>query len=99
MAYKVIINKRFTKKVVKVSQYLEKDWSIKVAQDFLAKVDEKIDLISKHPTIGSPSQKIAGIRKVILTRHNHIYYRVRDKKVIFVNMLAPRQDPKKNKYG
>lgn len=39
MAYEVVVKKRFTNKVQKVLEYLEKQWSQKVAADFLLKID------------------------------------------------------------
>jgi len=39
MAYQIILKKRFTNKVQKVLVYLKKEWSHKVATDFLLKID------------------------------------------------------------
>jgi plasmid stabilization system protein ParE len=96
MAYEVIFNKQFTKQVIKISKYLEKHWSEKVAEQFIARVDDKVLKISKNPTIGAPLAK--GIRKIILDRHNKIYYRLIDKRVILIDLFETKQDPQKNKY-
>lgn len=96
MALKIVINKRFAVKVVRISEYLEKEWSEKAAKEFLAKVDRLIFSIANNPGIGSPA--LNGTRKVILTKHNKIYYRIKGKKVIFVSLFESKQNPQKNKY-
>lgn len=65
MAYQIIIKKRFTNKVQKVLNYLEKEWSKKAAADFLLKIDRRIDLLIKQPAIGTPSTKIKDVRGLL----------------------------------
>ena len=96
MALQIVINKRFAVKVVQISEYLENEWSAKVAEEFLLKVDKKIFLIANKPEIGSPALK--GTRKLFLTKRNKIYYRVKGKKVIFVSLFETKQNPQRNKY-
>ena len=47
MAYQIVVKKRFASKVQKVLAYLEKEWSHKVAVDFLIKIDRRFELLSK----------------------------------------------------
>lgn len=98
MAYQIIVKKRFTNKVQKVLAYLEKEWSHKVAADFLIKIDRRFALLTKQPTIGKPSSKIKKIRGLLITRHNKLYYTIEDDKVIILNMYDTRMSPKKNPY-
>ena len=49
MAYEIVLKKRFTNKLVKLLAYLEKEWSHKVAANFLQKVDLRIQQLSKQP--------------------------------------------------
>lgn len=97
MAYQIIFTKRFSNKVVIVSKYLEKEWSFKVSTEFLAKVDEKIFSISLNPNIGSAS-KLAGIRKIGVTKHNRIYYRIKKEKVILLDFIETKMNPNRNRY-
>ncbi len=98
MAYQIIVKKRFTNKLQKALTYLEKEWSHKVAADFLLKIDRRIELLTKQPTIGAPSTRIKDVRGLLVTRHNRIYYKIKDNKVIILNMYDTRIDPKKNPY-
>ena len=79
MAYKVIVKKRFTNKVQKILTYLEKEWSKKIAAEFLVKVDRRIDLLSKQPYAGAASTKIKNVRGLLITRHNKMYYKIKGK--------------------
>lgn len=98
MAYEVIVKKRFTNKVVKILTYLEKEWSNKVAYEFLVKVDRRFNLLKQQPFVGIPSQKISGVRGILITRHNKMYYKVQGEKVIILNLYDSRMHPKRNPY-
>jgi plasmid stabilization system protein ParE len=98
MAYQIIVKKRFTNKVQKVLVYLEKEWSHKVAADFLIKIDRRIELLTKQPFVGKSSSKIKNVRVLLITRHNKLYYIVKDDKVIILNMYDTRMNPKKNPF-
>lgn len=47
MAYQIIVKKRFTNKVQNVLTYLQKEWSHKVAIEFLIKIDRRIEMLNK----------------------------------------------------
>jgi plasmid stabilization system protein ParE len=98
MAYQIILKKRFTNKLVKLLSYLEKEWSHKLASNFLQKIDLRIQQLSVQPLTGISSERIEGVRSVFITRHNRLYYKVKGKKVIVLNMYDTRMNPKKKKY-
>jgi len=98
MAYQIIVKKRFTKKVQKILYYLEKEWSHKVAAEFLLKIDRRIDLLAKHPEIGALSTKAKDVRGLLITRHNRMYYKIKGGKVIILNLYDTRMNPKKRPY-
>jgi len=93
-----VVKKRFTNKVKKVLAYLEKEWSHKVAEEFLVKIDRRINHLTKQPYLGAPSLKIKDVRGLLITRHNRMYYKIKDDKVIILNMYDTRINPKKNPY-
>ena len=98
MAYQIIVKKRFSNKIQKILVYLEKEWSHKVATDFLLKIDRRIELLSRQPAIGAPSTIIKNVRGLLITRHNKIYYKIKGHKVIILNIYDTRMNPKKNLY-
>lgn len=72
---KIVVTKRFRKNIQLVYQYLLKEFSSNIAYLFLTKIEERIELIVKEPTIGKPSLKRKNIRSIILSPHNQIFYR------------------------
>ena len=98
MAYEIILKKRFLNKVDKVLRYLEKEWSKKVARDFLLKIDRRIEQLTHQPEIGSPSERIPNVRGLVITLHNKMYYKISGNKIIVLNMYDTRMNPGKNPY-
>ncbi len=98
MALKIVLKKRFLYKVTKTLSYLEQEWSHDVATVFLQKLDRRIEQLTKQPYIGSPSSKIKDVRGILITRHNRMYYKVKDKQVVILNMYDTRMKPSKNPY-
>ena len=98
MAYEIILKKRFSNKLVKVLSYLEQEWSHRAAVNFLKIVDYRIKQLSGQPFTGASSEKIKDVRGVLITRHNKLYYKVKNGKVIVLNMYDTRMNPKRKKY-
>lgn len=97
MAQRIIVLKRTEQKVKKVYSYLLENWNEQIANDFYERFQKTIYLIASHPQIGHPSLK-RGIRRKLVTKHNCVYYRIKNDVVIIINMLDTRQNPKKNPY-
>lgn len=70
MAYKVIYKKRFNNKLIKLLQYLEKEWGQKVSNDFLDKVDKRIQTLKQQPLIRKPSAKKPEVRAISIIALN-----------------------------
>ena len=83
MAYKIVKTKNFLKNVLIVLKYLEKEWGLKAAMNFQRILDEKINGLSLHPKIGSTTAKSKSIRKLNITMHNKIYYRIKGRMLQF----------------
>ena len=98
MAFEIIASRRFSKQLEAVYEYLKKEWSQIVADDFIIKVENKIDCLSRVPTSGSVCAKTKNVRKLSISKHNKIYYRIKGKKVFIMSMFDTRQNPNKNKY-
>ena len=98
MAYKIIFKKRFSNKLVKLLEYLEKHWGNQVATDFLIKLDKRSATHKLQPFIGKPSEKNPAIRTILLSKQNRLYYKCSNNTVIILNMYDTRINPKKNPY-
>jgi plasmid stabilization system protein ParE len=79
-------------------EYLEKKWNYKIAEDFLKTLDKRIDTLKKQPRVGKSSIKKPGIRAILITKHNRLYYKFNADTILVLNMYDTRSNPKKNPY-
>ncbi len=99
MAKKIIASKLFLKRVVELNTYLENEWGLKVATDFHAALIKIIQHISDNPGMGSDSTQYKNVRKILVTKHNKLYYRVNSRgSITLLILFDTRQHPKQNKY-
>ena len=63
-----------------IINYLETDWTEKEIKTFIAKVDHLLELIRHNPEMGEESRKKKNIRKILITKQNSLYYRVKSHK-------------------
>ena len=101
MALRIIAKKRFENKVKKLLEYLLLNWYDAVADDFILQLNHTVELLSKNPNIGS---KIKGLdnnntRTILITKHNRLYYRTEKGKLIIINIIDTRRNPKKNPFN
>jgi plasmid stabilization system protein ParE len=98
MAQQIIYKKRFINKLNKLLLYLEREWSAAVANEFLDKLEDHLKKIKFYPTIGNLTS-LKNTRSVLITKHNKIYYRVEKNKIVLINMIDTRRNPKKNPFN
>lgn len=98
MAFEVVIKKRFINKLVKTLTYLENEWGDKVAEDFLTRVDARISMLKHQPHLGAKSKKAPNIRGLLITKHNLLYYKVDNNKIVILNLYDTRSNPVKNQF-
>ncbi len=98
MAYKIILSKLFLNKTIKLINYLEKKWGRKVAEEFKKELDGKILQISETPDIGINSIKVFNVKRIVITKHNKLFYKIKGNTIYIITLFDTRQDPKKNKY-
>jgi plasmid stabilization system protein ParE len=98
MEKKIILTKRFRKNSLHIYEYLLENFSAKTAYLFLERLEERIDFIVKHPESGKRSLKKNNVRSILLTPHNHIFYRCNIDSIEILCLFDMRKNPKKNKY-
>ena len=98
MAYKVIFSKDVLNRLDAIVFYLEKNWSKAVAKKFLLRFYEKTDTIASNPALGRKSSRYSSIRKILITKHNILYFEVFDDYIHLLQIFDTRQNPAKNKF-
>lgn len=81
-----------------VIDYLLSEWSIEVAREFENIVNQKLINLSQHPFTGIKSEKNPLIRSILFTKHNRLYYRVRDNNIELLNIIDTRKDSLQNPF-
>jgi plasmid stabilization system protein ParE len=98
MAHKVIFSKDVLIRIDAIVFYLEKNWSKTVAKNFLLRFYEKIDTIASNPALGRKSSRYSSIRKILITKHNMLYFEVFNNRIELLQIFDTRQNPAKNKF-
>ena len=94
MAYEVVISKRFSNKLLIVLDYLQNKFGKSVANEFQDKLIIRIYILQINPFIGAPTG-ISNVRSTLITKHNRMYYRIKDNKLIILNLYDTRSNYKK----
>ena len=98
MEKKIVITKRFRNNTLRIYQYLLKEFSAKTANNFLTRLEKRIDFIAGNPEVGKASAKRKDVRSVLFTPHNRIFYRCRTNIIEILCLFDMRKDPKKKPY-
>jgi len=89
--YPVIFKKPFTTHLFNLLTYLESEWGKKAVDEFYAKVVLIISRIRVHPFLGAPSKKIKGVRGILVTKYNRIFYWVHNNTIIILMLADTRR--------
>ena len=94
MKREVRLANRAMKKLDNLLVYLEKEWSIKVKNDFIVKLDKSLKQIQKLPDSFPESEKVKGLRKCVVTKQTTIFYKYTETSIDIVAIFDNRQSPK-----
>ena len=94
MKREIRISKRALNKLAILLDFLENEWSLKVKNNFIQKLDKSLKHIQKLPESFPESQKINGLRKCVVTRQTTIFYKFTDAKIDVVMIFDNRKNPK-----
>jgi len=92
---RVIFSRTAERRLENLLEYLVENWSDKVKNDFLNKLDQAISIIKVHPESFPASQKEIGLRKCVVTKQTTVYFLFDKKEVKILTLFDSRQDPVK----
>ncbi len=96
MAYKIIWTENAREDLKSIVEYLQSEWSFTIAENFLIECESKIDLISHFPEIGIASERNIFIRRILITKHNALYYQLNKNEITLLDFFDTRQNPEKD---
>jgi plasmid stabilization system protein ParE len=96
---KVFLSELAESKLLKLSDYLLENWSLKTRDKFIEKLSEKIKQISIQPESCPESSEIKGLYKCVVTKQTTFYYRIliESKEIEVITIFDTRQSPDKLK--
>lgn len=80
-----------------IQAYLYEYWTVKEVEKFVNKTNSILTIISYQP-LAFRSSSYKHIRKAVVTKHNSVFYLIRETEVYILSFWDNRMDPKKNKY-
>ncbi|NQY09386.1 MAG: type II toxin-antitoxin system RelE/ParE family toxin [Flavobacteriales bacterium] len=90
---KVILSSLAEKKISKLLDFLEKEWSLKTRKDYLDKFLKSVNQISKHPYSCPQASEPSGIFKCVVTKQSSFYYRILNDRIEIITLIDNRQNP------
>lgn len=73
---KVFLSELAESKLLKLSEYLLENWSLRARDKFISKLTEKIKQISIQPNSCPKSSEFENLYKCVVTKHTTCYYRI-----------------------
>ncbi len=98
MAYKISWSDIALEDYHSIIEYLVSTWSVSVALNFEEIVNEKIEILSLWPLTGIKSEKYPGVRSILLTKQNRLYYRITSTTIELLIIIDTRSNPEKNPF-
>lgn len=74
MAFEIVWTQVASADLARVLQYLSEEWSQQVADDFTLSLEAQLKIIIHFPSVGIPSARIPFVRRVLISKHNALFY-------------------------
>ena len=98
MVKTIIWNRRASDNFNAIIEYLQGEWGERVTRNFVTRTYQILELLATNPEMGSVEHFEKQIRGIVITKHNTLFYRIEEEKLILLNFFDNRQDPKKKAY-
>ncbi|HKK81091.1 MAG TPA: type II toxin-antitoxin system RelE/ParE family toxin [Prolixibacteraceae bacterium] len=90
---KLILSKRASNRLDKLLEYLEQEWSLKVKEDFIKKLDKSLNQIQKFPDSCPNTDFVKGLHMLVVTKQTSLFYRFDSKTIKVVTIIDNRMNP------
>lgn len=83
---------------LRIIEYLEEKWTNKEVNNFISEVEETIVKVRSNPNLFPSIKKKNEVHRVVIMKHNSMYYRVKTDQVEILAFWDNRRNPKKRPY-
>ena len=80
------------KSLDKTTNFIEEQWNEDIAENFLDRLDERIEQLKTNPRIG-PTYKQTEFRQLLIHPLVTLYYELKSDHIILALVWANKQDP------
>ncbi|MDB5031145.1 type II toxin-antitoxin system RelE/ParE family toxin [Mucilaginibacter sp.] len=98
MVKTIIWNRRASNSFNFIIKYLQTEWGDKVTQNFVIRTYQIIELLAINPEMGSVEHFEKQIRAFVITKHNTLFYRIEEEKLVLLNFFDNRQHPQNKSH-
>lgn len=91
------LSRRASKKLDRLLEHLETEWSLKVKSDFIKKLDKSFKQIQKYPDSCQQIDFVKGLHMLVVTKQTSVFYRFDSKIISVATIFDNRMNPKKLK--
>lgn len=95
MDRKVIISKRASLKLTQLLDYLREEWSDKVRNEFIEKLNRVILIIRKNPEGFEHSKFVKGLHRCVVTKQTSLFYKFDKRNIYIVSLFDNRRNPQR----
>lgn len=95
--YKILWTDFALSELEKTIEYLKENWTERELHNLALEIEETLTLLSHNPNLFQSSNIKKDIRRVIVAKHNTLYYRIKNNTIEIVSFFSNRQSPKKRK--
>ena len=95
--YKILWTDFALSELEKTIEYLEENWTERELRNLAIEIEETLNLLSHNPNLFQKSDIKKEIRRVVVAKHNTLYYRINNNSIEIISFFSNRQSPKKRK--
>ena len=95
--YKILWTDFALSELEKTIEYLEQNWTERELRNLAVEIEETLNLLSHNPNLFQKSDIKKEIRRVVVAKHNTLYYRINNNAIEIISFFSNRQSPKKRK--
>ncbi|HAF29662.1 MAG TPA: type II toxin-antitoxin system RelE/ParE family toxin [Bacteroidales bacterium] len=81
-----------------ILKYVSQNWGFVVTRNFIERIDRLTNHISIHPRLFPLVNTKRKVRKCVVTKHNTLFYREKDKRIEILRIFDTRQNPEILKF-
>jgi plasmid stabilization system protein ParE len=90
MGKKISLSKQAEFSLGNIINYLETEWSARIAESFYQEFRDRIQSILNYHELGIQSIAVPAWRKILITKHNILVYRTDSDKITVLNIIDTR---------